>query len=122
VPDEVAGSSANLYRAMAASNSAGQGCRESPPAVTMDGHTDQSVVDRHIQFSTAEGCDPDVVSMSDQSVVRDANVKVGVDTPTVLLDMMTITWTLVIVNMFAESVSQDRRLNSYGRYDGCDVS
>ena len=35
-----------------------------------------------MQFSTAEGCDPDVVSMSDQSVVRDAHVKVGIDTPT----------------------------------------
>ena len=43
---------------------------------------DPNVVDRHIQFSTAEGCDPDVVSMSDQLVVRDANMKVGIDTPT----------------------------------------
>jgi len=62
VPDEVVGSSTSSSSAMAGSNSAGQGSIESPPAVAMDGHTDPSVVDGHIQFSTVEGSHPDVVT------------------------------------------------------------
>ena len=69
VPDEVASSNANSHRAMAGSNSAGQGNMESPPAVARDSNTDLSVANEHFQFSTAEGCDPDVIAMSGQSAV-----------------------------------------------------
>ena len=55
VPDEVVGGGTNSSSALAGSNSAGQGNRESPPAVARDGHTDPSVVGSHIQFSTVEG-------------------------------------------------------------------
>jgi len=82
VPDEVAGSSAGSYRATAGSNSAEQGSRESPPAVAMDGHTDQSVVDRHIQFSTVEGSHPDVVTIPGQSAVQGATTPIGIEMPT----------------------------------------
>ena len=82
VPDEVVGSSANSSSALAGSNSAGQGYRESLPAVARDGCTDPSVVGRHIQFSTVEGSHPDVVATPDQSAVQGATPPVGIETPT----------------------------------------
>jgi len=82
LPDEIAGSSANSSSAMAGSNSAGQGSIESPPAIARDGHTDPSVVDRHIQFSTVEGSHPDVVTTSGQSAVQDATTPIGIEMPT----------------------------------------
>jgi len=82
LPDETTGSSEVAHHATAGSHSAGQGNIKSPPAVASDSYTDPSVVDRHIQFPTAEGCDPDVVTTSGQSAVRDATTTIGIETPT----------------------------------------
>jgi len=82
VPDEVAGSSDSSHRAMAGTNSGGQGNIESPPEVATDSNTDPHVADGQVQFNTAEGPSPEPVAISGQSAVRDAKQHAGIESPT----------------------------------------
>jgi len=70
LPVESAGSSENSHRAMAGTNSEGQGTLGSPPEIALDSTTDTNVVDGHVQFNTVEGCSPESVNVWPVSYTR----------------------------------------------------
>ena len=72
----------NSHRAMAGTNSEGQGNIGSQPKVAIDSHTNSNVVDGLSQFYTVEGRRPESVTMSGQLAIGDARQSVGIDKPT----------------------------------------